>query len=257
MATLPQTQLKALLIGESCIDEYKMGTVTRISPEAPVPVMVHSHTIRKDGMAINVKNNLEALGCKIKFLTNDKNSIIKRRFVDEKSQQQLLRQDIGDKVFPLESSIITALKEPYDLVVISDYCKGFITPKLAELICNRYPGLVFVDSKKENLSCFPHAYIKVNEYEDNLCYNKPSTSTKIVTLGSKGSVCRGVFYRAKNVQVHDVTGAGDVFLAALAVLTTKFDIHKGVEAATALASKSVQHFGTYTITEEDLRDIGY
>ena len=59
--TQPQTQFNVLLIGDSCIDKYNIGTVDRLSPEAPVPVfkMVDSYEVQ--GMAANVYLNLVIL----------------------------------------------------------------------------------------------------------------------------------------------------------------------------------------------------
>lgn len=251
----PQKLLKVLLIGESCIDEYEFGSVTRISPEAPVPILKHRNTVTKLGMAENVKNNLEALGCEVDFLTNDKTKIIKRRFIDEKSNQQLMRLDIEHTLEPLKVEFIPL--KAYDAVVISDYCKGFISNTLADYICTQYKGRVFVDTKREDLSVFPYSFIKINNTEDEIAKKLPRTSTKIVTLGKEGAVCEGVYYPAHKVNVHDVTGAGDVFLAALTYFGTKSNIYAGIEAANALAARSVEHFGTYTITDKDLRETGY
>ena len=54
------TSLKILIIGESCLDEYRLGSVTRISPEAPVPVIQFKELNTVEGMAANVKNNVKA-----------------------------------------------------------------------------------------------------------------------------------------------------------------------------------------------------
>lgn len=256
MVTQQHKYLKILLVGESCTDEYEIGSVTRISPEAPVPILKYSHTVTKLGMAENVKNNLEALGCSVDFLTNDRQKITKRRFIDEKSNQQLMRLDIEQSLDPLAIQSIPL--NTYDAVVISDYCKGLISDEVAQYICTKFKGKVFVDTKRENLSPFLSAYIKINSLEDLVARNLPRTATKIVTLGSEGALCEGVHYPAHKVKVHDVTGAGDVFLAALAYFsTTTSNIYIGIEAANALAAKSVEHFGTYTITEKDLRETGY
>jgi len=64
-------KLKILLIGDSCIDEYRIGTVDRLSPEAPVPVVKIIKHFSTPGMAANVKINLEKLGIDVDFITND------------------------------------------------------------------------------------------------------------------------------------------------------------------------------------------
>jgi len=247
------TSLKILIIGESCLDEYRLGSVTRISPEAPVPVIQFKELNTVEGMAANVKNNVKAFNIsKIDLITNT-SKIIKRRFIDIKSNQQLLREDIGDSVSSLiDYNIKVMNSEDYDIVIISDYCKGLLTPDTAKLVCEKFKHKVYVDTKKEDLSCFPNSIIKINEYEDNSSYNLPISSTKIVTLGSKGSVCEGVFSRPSPVKVHDVTGAGDVFLASLAVLNRFKSIHESIDLANKLASYSVEHFGTYVINQLDI-----
>ena len=50
--------MKALVIGDSCIDEYVYGEINRVNPEAPVPLLDVSSVQRKMGMAHNVANNL-------------------------------------------------------------------------------------------------------------------------------------------------------------------------------------------------------
>lgn len=253
MDTLQQTPLKVLLIGESCIDEYVYGDINRISPEAPVPILDYAYSEEKDGMSLNVKNNLEALGCEVTHLTNKPSQIIKRRFVDKKSKQQLLREDVEHEIEPLSWDWFSS--SDYDAVVISDYNKGLITPSFSIKICSLFNGRTYVDTKRPNLACYPHAAIKLNHQEDLLSHDLPLTATKIVTSGEEGAWCEGVLYPAKNVAVHDVTGAGDVFLAALAYYGTQYGRYEGIEAAVELATASVEHFGTYTVTDKDLNVI--
>ena len=52
--------MNVLVIGDSCRDIFVYGDIERISPEAPVPVFVPSHTESNDGMAKNVANNVES-----------------------------------------------------------------------------------------------------------------------------------------------------------------------------------------------------
>ena len=69
---------KVLIVGEVCVDEFVYGKATRLSPEGPVPVFIESHTITNGGMAYNVKENLQALGCETELLSNTQ-MIIKKR----------------------------------------------------------------------------------------------------------------------------------------------------------------------------------
>jgi D-beta-D-heptose 7-phosphate kinase/D-beta-D-heptose 1-phosphate adenosyltransferase len=65
------TSLRVLIIGESCLDEYRLGSVTRISPEAPVPVIQFKELNTVEGMAANVKNNVQAFNVgNIDLITN-------------------------------------------------------------------------------------------------------------------------------------------------------------------------------------------
>ena len=117
-----QEQFKVLLIGESCKDIYHYGVCDRLCAEAPVPVFDYRAEEVRPGMAANVRENLLAYGLDVDFLTNDSDQLIKRRFVDTKSNQLLLREDLGHQVDPVE---IPDCKK-YDAVVISDYCKGVL-----------------------------------------------------------------------------------------------------------------------------------
>ncbi len=61
-----------LLVGDACIDVYHYGHCDRLSPEAPVPVLKHNHTENRDGMCLNVRNNLIAFNLSVSSLTNKK-----------------------------------------------------------------------------------------------------------------------------------------------------------------------------------------
>ena len=62
--------MKVLIIGDSCKDVFVYGHIERLTPEAPVPVFNPNRELSNDGMAKNVANNLEALGCTIYTITN-------------------------------------------------------------------------------------------------------------------------------------------------------------------------------------------
>lgn len=246
-----------MLIGESCLDEYHYGECRRLSPEAPVPVLDLHNIEVFPGMAANVEQNLESFGVEVDFITNNSEELIKKRFVDAKSQQQILREDMGAHVDPFDLASIENLND-YDAIIFSDYDKGLISWESAEFICKHYDGLKFVDSKKCDLTCYTGAVIKVNEYEAEDALALPERHTLIVTKGSKGAEWNNTLYEAPPVSVYDVSGAGDVFLATLAstlcrennyILGMPFAIKKAV----AMASLSVQHSGTYKLTKEDIK----
>ena len=91
-----QNQYKILLIGEACQDVYVFGEVNRISPEAPVPILKKIEKTYKSGMSGNVYNNLVSIlqNSQIKTYQNNINLLKKIRFIDKKTNYQLMRYDI-------------------------------------------------------------------------------------------------------------------------------------------------------------------
>jgi len=249
-----QTPFKILLIGDSCIDEYKIGTVDRLSPEAPVPVVKIVDTKVVPGMASNVHQNLVNLNCQMVFITNTE-SIIKTRYIDQRSGQHLLRVDDEPKISLWNGTVGVEL-DVFDAVVISDYNKGFLSYEHIENLLEEFKGPVFIDTKKSDVSRFQGAWVKINELE----YSKITSecSGLIVTLGSKGAKLWNELYPTKEVEVVDVCGCGDTFLAALTVqyLYTN-DIEKAIIFANVAAGITVQHQGNYAPTYDEIRRNGY
>jgi D-beta-D-heptose 7-phosphate kinase/D-beta-D-heptose 1-phosphate adenosyltransferase len=217
--------------------------VERISPEAPVPILKITRTETKPGMAANVKDNLEALGIDVDFLTGGIRSI-KKRFIDERSKQHILRVDEDKPNPPFDAWRASLAYSQYDAIVISDYDKGFITYDNVCAVREQFSGPIFIDTKKKDLLRFEGCYVKVNELERSLATS--TCSNLITTLGGKGAEYHGIVYPAPKVEVVDVCGAGDTFLAALTYkfLETK-DISKSIPYAIKVSSISVQHSGNY------------
>tara|TARA_B100000287_G_C20417300_1_gene696044 strand:+ start:66 stop:794 length:729 start_codon:yes stop_codon:yes gene_type:complete len=240
--------MKILLIGDSCIDKYVYGDAKRLSPEAPVPVLNYIRTTKTEGMAWNVFNNLNAFGAEVDMITQEE-EIVKTRYIDKKSNQQILRVD---EEYEVEELKFEKPEDNYDALVISDYNKGFITQeKLFEIVYS-FQGPVFVDTKKQEI---PHGcFTKVNDIEyENL---KTPTDNLIITRGGKGAEYQGKLYPAEKVNVFDVAGAGDTFLAALVVgyIQTK-SIETAIPYANKAAAIAVSHAGTYVLTKEDINEI--
>ena len=139
--------LKILVIGDYCTDIFKYGQCNRLSPEAPVPVFLFDYETRTEGMAGNVYNNILAFKVDTELKVSNKETY-KERYVDTKSKQHLLRADYEK---PLPELLINFSLERYDAIVIADYNKGTITNKVFQEIVNNYKGLIFVDSKKQDL----------------------------------------------------------------------------------------------------------
>ncbi len=168
---------KILVIGDGCKDIFQYGKCERLSPEAPVPVFKPTKTTSNGGMAVNVYNNLLALGVDCDIVTDS--GITKTRMVDEVSNQMLLRIDEHDQIFLSPSgyeSLMAINYSKYDAIVISDYDKGFLSKELIKYIADVHP-LVFMDSKKVLGDwCANIDFIKINQKEfernhDYLLYN--------------------------------------------------------------------------------------
>jgi D-beta-D-heptose 7-phosphate kinase/D-beta-D-heptose 1-phosphate adenosyltransferase len=228
---------------------YQYGTVDRISPEAPVPVFKFSYEETKPGMAANVKENLEAFGCKVTFLSNGVSC--KTRLIDIKSKQQIVRIDEDVECIPLEFA--TQIPKVYDAIVISDYNKGTISYEVVEEIRKDYKGPIFVDTKKTDLKRFDGCFVKINQLEYSKVISETFSHKLVVTLGSEGAMHDGHVYDAPSVEVVDVTGAGDTFLAALTFGYLKYQsIDEAIKLAIKASAVTVQHMGVYAPKMEEM-----
>jgi len=258
--TQQPTSFNVLLIGDSCIDEYKIGTVDRLSPEAPVAVIKVVNEYQLPGMSANVKENLINLGMDPDFITNDQ-EIKKTRYIDQRSGQHLLRVDDEPKIVPWTSHTPFLLSS-YDAIVISDYNKGFLLYEQIEHIIKSVNCPVFIDTKKKDLSRFSadHVFVKINETEYKNRYSVPKNL--IVTLGDRGAMLKRfdseIEFKTRSVEVMDVCGCGDTFLAALTAqyLFTN-DIEKAILFANIAAGLTVQHRGNYAPTYKEIDCAGY
>ncbi len=251
-----QDSFNVLLIGDSCVDEYRIGTVDRLSPEAPVPVIKIADVEVVPGMSANVKKNLENIGVYADFVTNTE-KIVKTRYIDKRSGQHMLRVDDEPKVTPWNGKTPFPI-DTYDAVIISDYNKGFLTYQQMAEIISAAKGPVFIDTKKTQLADISasHVYIKINDSEYKNARSLPSNL--IVTLGDRGAWYKNtnteVLVPTKQVEVVDVCGCGDTFLSAMAVqfLYTK-NIEKSIIFANIAAGLTVQHRGNYAPSYDEIR----
>ncbi len=148
----------AVVVGDLMVDEYIMGTVTRVSPEAPIPILNFSNRRRVPGGAANVAMNLRSLGNRVEIIgvigddeigcwlkgelsgagigtsgivvDSDRPTTIKTRYTT--LQQSMLRLDIEDSSpvsVKISSELANRLKcivesMNVELVLVSDYIKG-------------------------------------------------------------------------------------------------------------------------------------
>ena len=261
MDTQQQTSFNVLLIGDSCTDIYNIGTVDRLSPEAPVSVLKIIDTYELPGMSANVHLNLKNLNIDADFVHNE-TPITKTRFIDKRSGQHLLRVDSEDNVVPWSGRTPFPL-ETYDAIIISDYDKGFLSYEHIEHINRNVTCPVFIDTKKRDLSRFSadNVYVKINESEYKTSTSRPAQF--IVTLGDQGALFTSPsigakMFETKRVEVMDVCGCGDTFISALAFqyLFTN-NIEKSIIFANMAAGITVQHRGNYAPTYEEILHAGY
>jgi D-beta-D-heptose 7-phosphate kinase/D-beta-D-heptose 1-phosphate adenosyltransferase len=194
-------QPRILVVGDLILDEYIWGSVNRISPEAPVPILETKSENLTLGGAANVANNLVALGCEVhlvgaigqdekgdKLLTliEDKNISSKGifRFVHRPTtskirvvahNQQVLRIDKEDNrpiTEETENKIIKFINKALpdmEIVICSDYRKGILTEKVFNAITHRAKNSkkrVIVDPKSSNFEMYKGAtIITPNQFE--------------------------------------------------------------------------------------------
>ena len=239
--------VKILVIGEECDDVFIYGKIDRLSPEAPVPVFQPIKTKTNHGMSGNVVDNLLSLYDNIS-ITHWKQSekITKTRLVESKSNHMIVRIDEGesnpvDSLGGLTDEMIKIIKEQ-DIVIISDYNKGYLTESNIRDICG-YSKLSIVDSKKvlktETLTTV--TWLKLNEKEWN---NNPEIQEvwkeKILkTMGDKGTWFNNKLYPTPNPKEPiDVSGAGDTFVSSfiLKYYLTKGNVSESINYANTMAS---------------------
>lgn len=243
--------MKILVIGESCLDVYNYGTCKRMAPEAPVPVFNLVSTTSNGGMAMNVYNNIKKLLNNVDLHTNKNwQEIKKTRFVEENCNHMFLRLDENDNDYGrIKIDEIDFSK--YDAIVVSDYNKGYMTEedlKKISLLHHR----TFLDTKKIlGEWCKSFTFIKINdkEYQNTKEFlDDDMTEILIITQGSKGCKYKDKVYTVPLVEVKDVSGAGDTFLAGFSYkFALTGDVEKSIEFANECATTVVQKKGVTTI----------
>ena len=241
--------VKILIIGELCTDVYVYGDVNRLSPEAPIPVINPIRYVKNSGMAGNVYQNVLSLVKNSEVLHwSQSESITKTRYVHEKSNQMLLRVDEGeskpvDPLTFLSPDMLQTIRES-DLIVISDYNKGYLTEEMIIRI-SKEAKLSLLDTKKKlNSNTIENiTFVKLNEIESKhnqeLVENHPEKF--ILTLGSKGAKYKDKIYPSNKPQeTIDVSGAGDSFIASFGLMYLKTsDIDQSIEFANDVCSDVV------------------
>jgi len=238
---------KILVIGEACQDIFCYGHTERLCPEAPAPVFNPIDKVQSSGMAMNVQRNVISLGLECDIITNENwRDVVKTRYIHKNTNQMFIRIDVNDD--QIERCDLTNIDfKRYDAVIISDYCKGYLAEEdIAHVGANH--DCVFLDTKRvlgpwcENIT-----FIKINQYEYEK--TKPTITDKIrdrliITYGNRGCEYQGRLFEVEKVDIKDVTGAGDTFMAALATeYATSQDVEKAIIRANECATLVVQKRG--------------
>lgn len=303
--------LKILVIGDLMVDHYLYGNCNRISPEAPVPVVEIQSESYTLGGAGNVIKNLRTLGCKpnvISITGDDDNTQIvinelagievdtKNVFKDARRcttvktrvlavNHQLIRLD-REIPCPLDagtcSNLLNLLEKEIkntDLVLVSDYNKGLLTPDFLKgifEICNREKVMSIVDPKGLDFS----KYRGVNIIKPNKKEASQATGITITDRATLHNACERIkeitgcddviitmseegmaYYTGselsviptKAIDVIDITGAGDTVLAALGVaIASGNSLNYACDFANHAAAVVVSKVGSATATLEEI-----
>ncbi|RFZ84800.1 D-glycero-beta-D-manno-heptose-7-phosphate kinase [Mucilaginibacter terrenus] len=305
------TNTKILVIGDLMLDHYIYGTCNRISPEAPVPVVEISRESFTLGGAGNVVKNLVALNClptiigivgdddKADIVLNelsafgislngivkdsDRCTIVKSRVLVANHQLIRLDREVTIPVAPEKGQqILSKLQQivkEYDIVLISDYNKGLLTPTLLEGvidICRQQGVMTLVDPKGLEFSKYKGVnIIKPNRKEAviasgiNITDNDTllaacakiqeitACESVVVTLSEDGIAIfnnnKLEIISTRALDVVDVTGAGDTVLAALGVaLASGESIYEACKFANQAAAIVVSKVGSATATLNEI-----
>lgn len=312
MDNLKDKSPNILVIGDLMIDHYLWGKCERISPEAPVVVVDVQKEEYLMGGAGNVVNNLLALGANVgicSVIGDDESGefiserlgqkgvrkegliIQKGRKTTKKSrviaqQQQIVRVDKENKDNISKQSqelILLRVKiilEFYDLILLSDYAKGVLTPWLTASIielANSKKKMILVDPKGSDYTKYTGAtLITPNKKEAQTATDIEITDDEklqiagvklkndldlkyaLITLSEDGmAIFEKQMTKIPTVakEVYDVTGAGDTVLASLGfALSLGKDIFWAANFANSAAAVAVSRVGSTTVSLEEIAE---
>ena len=248
---------KVLVIGERCDDIFIYGNTPRLSPEGPAPVFIPNREVYNGGMGMNVMANLMALGidvdCEYQY-----SPITKTRHIHEPSNTLLLRIDEEENIDNIGDRLPNIDFWEYQMVVVSDYNKGFLTEEDIAYIGFKHPNVICDTKKKLGDWCKDLRFIKLNrtEFENNKEFieqNDWILEKLIITLDKDGCMYDGTSYPTERVEIMDISGAGDTFVAGFVkeFLDTE-DIPKSIQFGNRCSAQVVQKRGVTTIDYEKL-----
>lgn len=292
--------LKVLVVGDAILDVYTIADAVRISPEAPVPVLLNPRTEYRPGGAAAVAmmcaalgaetvllgvtgndrdgqhliNLLESFGVGCYLIGDDARPTTRKERIcavaSGKHRQQLARLDTESAIpvcHDLSARIAGMIREleDIDLLLVADYDKGLMTADIA-MACVDAPSLTIVDPpKSRSWDKYRHASCLVpNREEANGStpldlvaeYNLAAAVVKLDQDGCQLQDDISPLTHALDARVravHDVTGAGDQFLAVLGCAKAAGASWLGAaELANAAAGLQVERHGCVPVNRFEL-----
>ncbi|MDG3008119.1 D-glycero-beta-D-manno-heptose 1-phosphate adenylyltransferase [Paludisphaera mucosa] len=304
---------RVLVVGDVMLDRHVHGHVRRISPEAPVPVVGLLGEVRTPGGAGNVAAGLAGLGCdvtltglvgadaegaqlrealavkgvaRLELVERPELTTVSKTRILSEAHQQLLRLDRdGDRArfAACEDAVlerVLPLIADQTAVVLADYEKGVITPKVARAIiaaCRSRGVPCVVDPKKVDFGPYAGATVVTpNQPEAERTVGRPlvdddeagraaeelraalGTDAMLITRGPHGMTLAlpGAIHHiaSRTRDVSDVTGAGDTVVAVLAAcLGDRWPIADACRIANTAAGIAVGRPGTYVVQAGELQ----
>jgi len=314
---------RVLVVGDLIADEFIYGEIARVSREAPVLILKYDSTEMVAGGAGNAANNVAALGGRARLvglvgddaegrrlLASFNGGVDRSRVVRARSyrtpvktrilaggvhaaRQQVVRIDreagwpLDDKVSRSFVKTISPALDACDVVVLSDYGSGLVTPALAEVVrrglakrTRRRPVPVLLDSRYRLLdyrgltTCTPNESeveqvlgvrikddVEALERAGRTLLRRTGMQAVLITRGSRGMA----LFQPKQSTIHvpifgsdevtDVTGAGDTVIATFSLaLAAGASFYEAARLANYAGGLVVMKRGTATITARELAD---
>jgi rfaE bifunctional protein kinase chain/domain len=279
--------IRILVVGDIMLDKYVVGDVSRISPEAPVPIVHVNNEYSTLGGCGNVARNLAELGVQVyccastgpdaaqkeiykqfdrlrihnRLIYQNHITTVKERIIADDRQFQMLRIDREIATSVDEVRVTEVLKrwsdDPYDMILVSDYNKGMITMEVMDILRSLNVPII-IDPKPCNGFLYERPLMitpNKNEWREMELDDECSPEFVLVTEGKDGMTLYD--YRqgkskikipGKPVEVYNVSGAGDSVIAIMAICLC-MDIYpdKAARVANDCAAYVVTQVGTSTV----------